>query len=65
MAGRRFKQVARKSLLESRDVNSVDPYGVLGVFMDCSCGVHHNIPPCDVDEDDDDYYNTYRNSRWS
>ena len=42
--------------LKSRDVDSVDPYGVLGVFLYCPCGVHHSILPCDVDEDDDDYY---------
>ena len=50
--------------LKSRDVDSVDPHGVLGVFMGCPCGVHHNMFLCDVDEDDDDYYNAHH-SRWS
>ena len=40
--------------LDLRDVDSVDPYVVLEVFMGCPCGVHHSIIPCDVDEDDDD-----------
>ena len=45
--------------LDLRDVDSVNPYGVLGVFMGCPCGVHHSIIPCDVDEDDDDEYFLY------
>ena len=38
-------------VLKSRDVDSVDPCGVLGVFLCCPCGKDHSVLPCD----DDDY----------
>ena len=39
--------------LKSRDVDSVDPYGVLGVFLYCPCGRNHSDIPGD---EYDDYY---------
>ena len=38
--------------LKSRDVDSVDPHGVLGVFLYCPCGKDHSILPCDDDDHD-------------
>ena len=31
----------------SRDVDSVDPYGLEGVFLYCPCGREHRCFPCD------------------
>ena len=50
--------------LKSRDVDSVDPHGVLGVFLYCPCGKDHNTLPCDeVDEHEDEWAEC--RSRWS
>ena len=39
--------------LKSRDVDSVDPHGVLGVFLYCPCGKDHSSAlPCDDDDCD-------------
>ena len=50
-------------VLDPRGVDSVDPYGMRGVFMGCPCGVQHSTCPCDVDEHDDKWA-AYR-SQWS
>ena len=44
---------------KSRDVDSVDPYGVEGVFLYCPCGRDHRSFPCDDSDYDsmaDDVY---------
>ena len=39
--------------LDPRGVDSVDSYGIKGVFMGCPCGVQHSMLPCyDVNVDD-------------
>ena len=52
-------RTSERLALKSRDVDSVDPYVVLGVFLYCSCGKDHSILPCDDDDYDsmaDDVY---------
>ena len=36
--------------LDTRDVDSVDPFGIKGVFMGCPCRVNHGIIPGDEDD---------------
>ena len=49
-----------------RDVDSVDPHGLEGVFLYCPCGREHRCFPCDESVDEDEYaeWSEYR-SRWS
>ena len=39
--------------LDPRGVDSVDSYGIKGVFMGCPCGAQHSILPCDDPNVDD------------
>ena len=50
--------------LDPRDVDSVDPFGIRGVFMGCPCRVNHSIIPGDEDEPVDEHYIRYSKNKF-